>query len=202
MTKYIGIAALAALIAAGIVFFAMRGEDGKTDVIVTLEEIKAIAQLSTVEYVVSDILHKEKGRAWYEWKTASFFASAKGKIKGSIDLDKMKFEVSNDTDPKRVKVRFESGAVLIGDPEIGKDDIKIIDCSNPNIFHKINADDHTKAINELISHLKSVAEGHGIRERTASEAKLILTRFLQKLGFEVSIEFDDKKMQAATAAIR
>jgi hypothetical protein len=201
MAKYVGVAVLAAVIAAGIVFFAMRGGGGRTDVIVTVEEIKEIAQLSTVEYVVSDILHKEKGRAWYEWKTASFFASVKGKIKGSVDLDKMQITVSNDRDQKKVHVRFESGAILISDPEIGPHDIKIIDCSDPNVFHKISADDHSKAVGELISHLKSVAEDHGIREKTASETKLVLTRFLEQLGFEVQMEFADEEIETATAGV-
>jgi hypothetical protein len=201
MAKYLGIAALAALITAGVVFFVMRGHDGRSDVIVTVEGIKEIAQLSTVEYVVSDVLHKEKGKKWYEWKKASFLAKAAGKIKGGVDLEKMQIKVSNDLDHKRVDLLFERGAILISNPEIGPEDITIIDCSDPNIFHKISADDRNKAINEVISRLKSVAEDQGIRERTASEAKLVLTRFLQQLGFEVHIEFADEKMQAATAAV-
>lgn len=200
MSKYFGVGAVAALLAAAAVFLLMRGGGGRTEVIVTVEEIKEIAQLSTVEYVMSEVLHKELGKAWYEWRAASFLARVRGKIRGSVDLDKMQVEVVNNGGQRRVSVRFEPGAVVIHPPEISQGDIEIIDCANPNVLHPISAADHSRAVDTLIAHLRSVAESHGIKERTAAEAKLVLTRFLEQLGFEAHIEFAEAKLQAATAA--
>lgn len=194
MKKTIGIIALVvvvAIVAGGFVYLLTR-DSGKTDVVVNVENIKNIAQLATVEYHISTYLFREKGKKIYEWLSAKFFVFVKGKVKGSVDLDQAVIEVSPDPKNRMVKITFKKGAVLVSDPEIAPEDIKLITCANPNIFHKISDADRNKAVKDVIALLKKTAIDDGIMNKTKAQAKLILTTFLQPLGYAAQIEFEDK----------
>jgi uncharacterized protein YxeA len=199
MKKTIGIILLVvvvAIVAGGFVYLLTR-DSGKTDVVVNVENIKNIAQLATVEYHISTYLFREKGKKIYEWLSAKFFVFVKGKVKGSVDLDQAVIEVSPDPKNRMVKITFKKGAVLVSDPEIAQDDIKIMTCADPNIFHKISDADRNKAMRDVIALLKKTAIDDGIMDKAATEAKLVLTTFLQSLGYASQIEFEDKSLKLA-----
>ena len=195
MKKTIGIIVLVvvvAIVAGGFVYLLTRDSGGKTDIIVNVEDIKRIAQLATVEYHISTYLFREKGKKIYEWLSAKFFVFVKGKVKGSVDLDQAVIEVSPDPKNRMVKITFKKGAVLVSDPEIAPEDIKIITCANPNIFHKISDADRNRAVKDVIALLKKTAIDDGIMNKTKAQAKLVLATFLQPLGYASQIEFEDK----------
>jgi len=200
MSKLVGIVVLVvvvAIAAGGFVYLLTRDSGGKTDVVVNVDKIKKIAQLATVEYHISTHLFRQKGKAIYEWLSAKFFVFVKGKIRGSVDLNQALIEVSPDPKNKMVKISFKKGAVLVSDPEIAQDDIKIMTCADPNIFHKISDADRNKAMRDVIALLKKTAIDDGIMDKAATEAKLVLTTFLQSLGYASQIEFEDKSLKLA-----
>ncbi len=89
-------------------------------------------------------------------------------------------------------LRRQVGAVLVKDPELGEDAIKPFKCTDPNIFHKISAADWEKAVEHARAKLKQTAIDDGIMNKTADEARAVLTTFLQSLGYASQIEFEDK----------
>ena len=195
MSKLVGIVVLVvvvAIAAGGFVYLLTRDSGGKTDVVVNVDKIKKIAQLATVEYHISTHLFRQKGKAIYEWLSAKFFVFVKGKVKGSVDLDQAVIEVSPDPKNRMVKITFKKGAVLVSDPEIAPEDIKIITCANPNIFHKISDADRNRAVKDVIALLKKTAIDDGIMNKTKAQTKLVLATFLQPLGYASQIEFEDK----------
>ncbi len=181
-----------AIAAGGFVYLLTRDSGGKTDIIVNVEDIKRIAQLATVEYHISVYVHEEKERAKYEWLKAEYFVFMKGKVTGAVDLKQAVIEVSPDSKNRMVKITFKKGAVLVKDPELGEDAIKPFKCTDPNIFHKISAADWEKAVEHARAKLKQTAIDDGIMNKTADEARAVLTTFLQSLGYASQIEFEDK----------
>jgi hypothetical protein len=149
-----------------------------------------------VEYVTSSVTKYTKPKEWFEWANAVCFVTARGKVKGSVDLEKMQIDVSTEPDKKTVLLRFEPGAIVISDPEIGKDDVKFEVCTNPNLLTSVTPEDYTAAHNAAIQALKKAALENGIEEKTAFQAKLILTGFLRELGYEATIEFADEDLNA------
>lgn len=73
MAKYLAVAGLAALLTVGVVFVALRNS-GRTDVTVTVEEIKKITELSTVEYVMSDVVRRYWRQTWLESERTQLWA--------------------------------------------------------------------------------------------------------------------------------
>ena len=190
MGKYLGIAGivvLVMLIAAGAIFVVTRSNDGKNDITITVEQIKAIAQLSSVEYTISEIDHVTLPKSWYEWSNAEFLVILTGTVTGSVDLDKVTFNIDEKT--KLVKLDFAKDAILIKDPQIGVGKLKIITISDPNVFNKINDDHRNNAFKCAFSQILKTAEDQGIRAKTGEEAEVALAKFVQAMGFTAEITF-------------
>jgi hypothetical protein len=162
---------------------------GKREPVINIEGIKKIAQLATIEYNITVIEKQEKYGALDFFKlfpsSALFFV--KGKVKGSVDLDKIS-EFTVDEQNRQVKIVFPNDAILVSDPEIGPDDIKMMDCQK-NIFVPIKGEDITKAQAAAIKKLKDTAEADGIRSKTKEEAILVLSEFIGSFGYEAHVEF-------------
>lgn len=180
-----------AIVAGGAVFLLKGDGGGKTDVRVTVDSIRNIAELATVEYHVSSYLVRTKKKAWYEWAAAQFLVFVKGTVKGSVDLDQAAIEVNPDPKNRMVKITFKKGAVRVSDPQIGKGNVSFQSVKNPNIFHPITEKDYERAQNDLIGIIKEQAIKDGIRSKTAAQAKLVLTTFLQSLGYNARITFEE-----------
>ncbi|MGE5251078.1 MAG: DUF4230 domain-containing protein [Bacteroidota bacterium] len=198
--KIVGVAALVVVIVAGAVFLLAQYRAGKAEVTVTIEEIKQVAQLATVEYTISDAYKWQKPRQWYETKNLELMVLARGKVKGSVDLEKMQLEVSNEADEKHVTLIFGPGAILISDPEICPAGcIRTYDMKDVNLFTGLTAEDRNKQLSAAIGCLKQAAIDDGIREKTAAEAKVVLTRFLEHLGYVADIKFAPEDLAAMPA---
>lgn len=187
-------AVLGGLVAFGAVYGLMHDKNGKTNVIVAVDDIKEIAQLATVEYHISTFVEKTKDRQWFEWADAKYLVFLKGVVTGSVDLNLADIQLPTG-DEKTVSIKFKKGAVVVSNPEIGTDDIRLITVSDPNVFNKINQDDWANAQSDAIAALKKSAIDAGIMAQTASEAKVVLSRFLGALGYAAKIEFEDIKVQ-------
>jgi hypothetical protein len=189
-TGIIILVVVVAIVAGGAVYL-LKGNGGKTDVRVTVDSIKNIAELATVEYHISSYLFRAKKKAWYEWKHAKYLVFVKGTVKGSVDLDQAAIDVNPDPKKKMVKITFRKGAVRVSNPEIGKGDVTFQSVSDPNVFHPITEKDYERSQNELIGIIREQAIKEGIRNKTAAQARLVLTTFLQSLGYTAQIEFEE-----------
>lgn len=191
---YLGVAAVCgAILATGLIYGLTRARGDRTDVIVGIDDIKAVAQLVTVEYHISTFLQRKKGRAWYEWVNSEFIVFLKGVVKGSVDLKLADMNVSG-TDGKTVTIKFKKDAVLVSNPEIPPDGIRFTTVKDPNVFHPITDADRNKAQSDAIKALKEEAIKGGIIEKTALEAKVLLTGFLKQFGYTATIEFEGIKL--------
>jgi len=166
-----------------------RDKGGKTDVILAIDDIKEIAQLATVEYHISTFLDRKKKRQWYEWLDARYIVFLKGVVKGSVDLNLADVQLPA-AGTKTVSIKFKKGAVIVSNPEIGRDDIRFITVSDPNVINRISDEDRNRAQGDAIAALKKAATDAGIVEKTAREAKILLTKFLGGLGYTAKIEFE------------
>ena len=193
MSKYIVsiviAAVLGAVVAVGVLYGLSRDKGGKTDVILAIDDIKEIAQLATVEYHISTFLDRKKKRQWYEWLDARYIVFLKGVVKGSVDLNLAEVQLPA-AGTKTVSIRFKKGAVIVSNPEIGRDDIRFITVSDPNVINRISDADRNRAQGDAIAALKKAATDAGIVEKTAREAKILLTKFLGGLGYTAKIEFE------------
>ena len=157
--------------------------------IVSVESIQKIAQLSTINYTIKTVKSIEKKNQWYVLFDTKYMVVIKGRVKGSIDLKKMSIKV--DEKNRKVDIVFTEGSIVVSNPEIGKDDIALIKCSEPLIFNKIKVKDWQEAQKMAIMEIRKIAIDDGIEKKTANEAKDVLTNFIQSLGFEVDIRFED-----------
>jgi len=62
----------------------------------------------------------------------------------------------------------------------------MLKCSDPNIFHKISAADWEKATEDARVKLKQTAIEDGIMNKTADEAKAVLTTYPAVSGIRFS----------------
>ena len=193
MSKYVVsiviAAVLGAVVAVGVLYGLSRDKGGKTDVILAIDDIKEIAQLATVEYHISTFLDRKKRRQWYEWLDARYIVFLKGVVKGSVDLNLAEVQLPA-AGTKTVSIKFKKGAVIVSNPEIGRDDIRFITVSDPNVINRISDADRNRAQGDAIAALKKAATDAGIVEKTAREAKILLTKFLGGLGYTAKIEFE------------
>jgi len=193
MSKYVVsiviAAVLGAVVAVGVLYGLSRDKGGKTDVILAIDDIKEIAQLATVEYHISTFLDRKKKRQWYEWLDARYIVFLKGVVKGSVDLNLADVQLPA-AGTKTVSIKFKKGAVIVSNPEIGRDDIRFITVSDPNVINRISDADRNRAQGDAIAALKKAATDAGIVEKTAREAKILLTKFLGGLGYTAKIEFE------------
>lgn len=188
--------AVAIVVGAGVYWFTKHGGGGSTT-IVTVEQIKKIAQLATIDYRLSVTHYHEKPPVGLEWLPAKLFATVRGDIKGSVDMKKADIKITNEESEKSVKIFFPKGSVVISNPEIGAKDVTFLTCSNPNPFHPLKDKDFTAAQREAIKAMIKTANDDGIRVKTAREATVILGNFLTALGFNSEITFEDKTLNAA-----
>lgn len=187
MLKNITVFIAAVLIGIGAMYAYSNMADMGSQTRVTVNSIKKIAELATIEYTMSVIREQTKKKKFMEWKDAKFLVLVTGKIKGSVDLNMA--DVKIDKENKKVKISFRKGAVKISNPEIGPKDIKIITVDDPNIFHKLNDKDRNKGQAAAIALLRQTALNKGIVNQTKNQAKAVIENFLAALGYQGVITF-------------
>jgi len=175
----------------GVVAMYMYGEvrDGyNTETNVTINSIKKIAELATVEYNMSVIVERtKKKKKFLEWKKAKFLVLLSGKVKGSVDLNSAKININKESNT--VDIAFAKKSVKVSNPEIPPKGLKIITVSNPNLFNKLKDSDFTKGQEIAIKKLRQSALDNDIINKTKNEAVVVLSNFLEALGYKSKIVF-------------
>jgi len=187
MIKNIVMVLIAALIGVGGMYAYGKLANGGSQSRVTVNSIKKIAELATIEYTMSVIEEQTKKKKFLEWKTARFLVLVTGKVKGSVDLNMA--DVNIDKQNRKVSITFKTDAVKVSYPEIAPEDIKIITVDDPNIFHKINDKDRNKGTAAAISLLRETAMRKGIVAQTKNQARQVIENFLAALGYQSVIKF-------------
>jgi len=187
MVKNIITIIVAALVGVGAMYIYTSFADESSQTKVTVNSIRKIAELATIEYTMSVIKEQTKKKKFLEWKNARFLVLLTGKVKGSVDLNLA--DVKIDKENKKVTIAFRKDAVKVSDPEIGPDDIKIITVSDPNILHKLNDNDRNKGQAAAIKLLRETALEKGIVNQTKTQAKVVIENFLAALGYQSVISF-------------
>ncbi len=187
MIKNIFMVVAAVLIGVGGMYAYGNLVDGGSQTRVTVNSIKKIAELATIEYTMSVIKEQTKKKKFLEWKTARFLVLVTGKVKGSVDLNMA--DVKIDKENRKVSINFKKGAVKVSYPEIAPNDIKIITVDDPNIFHKINDKDRNKGTAAAIAVLRETAMNKGIVGQTKNQARQVIENFLAALGYKSVIKF-------------
>lgn len=157
----------------------------RENAIVTIEQIKDVAKLATIDYIGYVREPYEAPREWYEWKTAKLFVEINGTVEGLVDLDKITMERSGEKKDV-VTIKIPQDAIVIQGPIIDREKgIKITTVSDPNIFHKLTDTQRSDTLNQATARLKQTAIESGIKEKTLAQAKQVITQFLAKSGVEV-----------------
>jgi len=174
---------------------------------VTVEEIRKIAQLATVEYTLTGF-YKEIFYSSIVIKkvpTDYVFSYCKGKITGSVDLDKATIDVQKGGDAPHVSIHFKRGSILVSDialtqtPDKDKpgqfkpnpDTVSVRDELKGALFYQgANADQRQYVQNVALQKMKQGALDTDIVEKTKENAKTILGGFVGLLGYGATITFD------------
>ena len=162
---------------------------GKNEESAIVDGIERIGKLVTVEYHMSAHVLKTKGKAWYEWKNAKYFAVASGTVTGSLNIKKASIDVSGDGVNGLVTITFPPDALEVSKPYIRPGDIICRKISDPNIFHKLKDADYDQARDEALESMTRVARENGIEERTMERAEVLLREWLTPMGYRLRVNF-------------
>lgn len=154
------------------------------ETIVTIDSIREVAKLATIDYHGSISERVTRGHEWYEWKNAELFVEIHGTVEGLIDLEKITMQSSGE--PKSVVIAIPPDAVEIRGPVVDSDQgIKVTTLHDPNVFHKLTDAQRDAAVNHGLAQLKQKAIDSGIKAKTLEEAKQVIRQFLAAAGAEV-----------------
>jgi len=162
---------------------------GKNEESAIVDGIERIGKLVTVEYHMSAQVLKTKGKAWYEWKNAKYFAVASGTVTGSLNIKKASINMSEDGVNRLVTITFPPGALEVSKPYIKPGDIICKEISDPNVFHKLKDADYDQARDEALESMTRVARENGIEERTMERAEVLLREWLTPMGYRLRVNF-------------
>jgi hypothetical protein len=200
MSKTIKIAVLlivTALVAGGVSYYLSRSTHANARV--TVESIRRVAELATVEYRLAAILDQKYysdmgfGR---KSQTDYLIAIYTGAVRGHVDLENATVDIQKKADGDYVSIHFKRGSVVIYgvtiDPE--KDHFEILTCQGRRpLFTKGANRSEYNALEKLA--LKSIIESAiktGIVEKTKENAKTVLSDFVGALGYHAVVTFDEK----------
>lgn len=154
---------------------------------VTVNSIKKIAELATIEFNNTAHWIYTKKSSVPLAKDRRLLVLASGKIKGSVDMNMADMAV--DEEKKVVDITFKKSAVKVSNPEIAPKGITTITLHDGKIFNKLKDKDRDKARENAIAELRKAAINGGIVNMTKAEAKVIIENFLQALGYKSKIVF-------------
>jgi len=172
--------------------FAKVQNETTSETFVTVDSIKKVAKLATVEYNVSVVEKRTvplnvKVGITLKLKKAKFLVLTSGIVTGSVDLNKAKIDIDKET--KKVKIVFNKNAVNVSNAAINKGYPEFITITDRKLFKRLKDEDFAAGARAANAKLKSTAESDGIVKKTKAEAKTLITNFLASLGYSTSVKF-------------
>lgn len=163
-----------------------------SETFVTVESIKKVAKLATIEYNVSVIEKrtvplKVKVGFSFKLKDAKFLVLTSGIVTGSVNLNKAKLDINKET--KQVNIVFNAGAVSVSNAAINSGYPEFITITNRKLFKRLKDSDFSAGARAANAKLRQTAINDGIENKTKSEAKILISNFLTSLGYTSKIIF-------------
>ncbi len=200
MSKTIKIAVLivvTALVAGGVSYYLLRSTHA--NVRVTVESIRKVAELATVEYRLAATLdEKYTSNIGFgkRVQTDYLIAIYTGAVRGRVNLENATVNIQKKADGNYVSIHFKRGSVLISGVEVDpeKDNFEIISCQGVRWIGTKGASDSQRRDLQQKG-LRSIRESAiktGIVEKTKENAKAVLSDFLGALEYQAVITFDEK----------
>ena len=179
---FLGVVRIGNIYIPGLLNF-LAGEESKTIVNVTVEEIRNISKLVSVEYFLSTALERKFPIFLGNNRLILIFD---GTVQGSVDLEKAKIDI--DQGQRKVNISFERGAIEISNPIIKNTRSIAINSILPGA--QINDQERDEAQKDGLKILRDKAIKNGIKQRTKEEAKRALIAFLKPYGYATHITFN------------
>lgn len=174
-----------ALVAAGVTYLVVRDADPSSSR-VTVEQIRNIARVSTVEYHISEFYRGEVGRGSVE---GGIYISAV--VTGSVDIEQAAIEIDSDSEPARATITIPRGAVHIGDPETCPDCSELVQLNRPFLRARISDEEWTALTREALVIINQKVREAGIECQTAARLEAVLADFLGAFEIESEVVFED-----------
>jgi len=193
---------LTALVAGGVAYWLKPSTN--VNVAVTIEQIRNIAQLATVEYTMSALAEQTyqsrflpKALDVLGAKTTSdcFIVYCAGTVRGSVDLEDVTIDTQETADGPHVSIHFKRGSVLVSDVEM--QDLFTISCRAKlerrlSVLQGVSDGQRDAMVKGALATIRKKAIEKGIVEKTMKNAKTFLGEFIGSLGYGVTVTFDEK----------
>lgn len=163
-------------------------QDNSAGSYVTVNSIKKVAKLATIEYNVSVVEERKKElKVVLKWKTAKFLVLLSGIVTGSVDLKNAEIDINKET--KKVSIVFGKDAVKVSQPASDPKAAKFITITDRALFKRLNSADFTAGYEAANNKLRNTALADGIVKKTKDEAVELISNFLLSLGYSANIKF-------------
>lgn len=194
---------LVAVVSVGGTYWLTRKGPGAR-VTVTVQSIRKVAQLATVEYRLSTLMEKTF-RSSYGFGTtdsSKMLAYYTGTVKGSIDLEKIEVQLkdadvgaSDEGDGRRrASIHFSRGSIVVKDVALipGEDSMREMVTWVRPAFQGPTDNQRERVRQEALRTILETAIKTGIIEKTKENGRTILSEFLRGFGIQADITFDEK----------
>lgn len=145
------------------------------------EQITSLSELVTKKYWYRNATKSKEAKEWLWGVTMplsdiEFVAMYDGSITAGIDLNEVKFNVSQQT--KTITVTIPKSKIF--DHNIPQETINVVVAKN-NLFNSISFNDYNRFISAEKDAMEETAIGQGILNEANQEAKEIIKAFLEKV---------------------
>ncbi len=153
--------------------------------------IKALNQLATVEYVVTKVIKANDNKTWFKPGNRKILMSCKASIIAGIDLSKIKDE--------QISVEGKTVHIILPHAELVALNIKPEDVKvEYEAVSPFRSSFTTQEKNELAAqgekNIRNSIDSLGVLKTAEVNANLVVTNFLNRLGFDkVIISYDQNK---------
>ena len=166
-----------------ILFIALSScsKNEKTEQKPSILSIKEMSDLATVEYTVSKIIRASDDKTWFKIGDRRILMSCEAQIKAGIDLSEVT-EKSFSIDNKNITLRLPPPKLI----SLSLPPEKIItEYEEVGLFReKFNSNDREDLAVQAEQQIRNSISQLGILEQAKVNTSILLTNFLQKLGYE------------------
>jgi len=208
MRKWIPVVLLmvATAVIAGFVAYQLK-PSAETRVTVTVEKIRKIAHLATVEYTLTGFARQvfTSSIGFGQRKPSDYVISyCTGKITGRVDLEKATVDIQEGGDVPQVSIHFERGSIVVSDVEVRPGDIETISVRDELTglfpFKAAGNAQRNGVQDKALEQIRQAAIDSGIVEKTKENAQTVLGDFLGSLGYQATITFDENAYDPSAAS--
>ncbi len=171
------------------------------EAVVTVQSIRKIAQLATVEYHLSTFLDEtfKSSIGIGDVDSSRMIAYYTGAVKGFVDLEKVDLrqiaaKVSDTGEPRgRVAIHFGRGSVVVSGVEFvpGTDSMKEEVVWTKTLFNPPSDNQREAMRRTALQAIRDAAIERGIVDKTMENARLVLSEFVAGFGLTAEITFDE-----------